>query len=97
MFLNAIFWNLNYFDSASTLAAEVKNPGKTFPKALGLGATLIVLMYVVMVVTATGTSPVDTDWQSTALSDVAHRIGGRWLQSWTVVAIAVSSVGMFEV
>lgn len=41
-------------------------------------------------------SPVDTDWQSTSLSDVAFIVGGEWLQSWTVIAIAVSSVGLFQ-
>ncbi|EAZ43399.1 hypothetical protein OsJ_28004 [Oryza sativa Japonica Group] len=34
LYLNTLFWNLNYWDSISTLAGEVKNPGKTLPKAL---------------------------------------------------------------
>ena len=34
MYMNTLFWNLNYFDAASTLAGEVENPSKTFPKAL---------------------------------------------------------------
>ncbi|KAM0917015.1 hypothetical protein ACQ4PT_009764 [Festuca glaucescens] len=34
LYLNTLFWNLNYWDSVSTLSGEVKNPGKTLPKAL---------------------------------------------------------------
>ena len=33
-FLNVMFWNLNYWDSVSTLAGEVANPSRTFPRAL---------------------------------------------------------------
>jgi amino acid transporter len=32
LYLNTLFWNLNYWDSVSTLAGEVNNPGKTLPK-----------------------------------------------------------------
>lgn len=31
-FINVMFWNLNYWDSVSTLAGEVDNPSKTFPR-----------------------------------------------------------------
>lgn len=30
-YLNTLFWNLNYWDSISTLPGEVKNPSKTLP------------------------------------------------------------------
>lgn len=33
--LNVLFWNLNYWDSISTLAGEVEQPEKTFPSAVG--------------------------------------------------------------
>lgn len=33
--LNVLFWNLNYWDSISTLAGEVSRPEKTFPTAVG--------------------------------------------------------------
>ncbi|CAN6319831.1 unnamed protein product [Urochloa humidicola] len=34
LFFNTLFWNLNYWDSVSTMAGEVERPGKTLPKAL---------------------------------------------------------------
>jgi len=33
-FLNVLFWNLNYWEAVSTLAGEVHNPTRTFPRAL---------------------------------------------------------------
>ena len=30
---NVLFWNLNYWDSASTLAGEVRDPRRVFPQA----------------------------------------------------------------
>ncbi|KAL3361678.1 hypothetical protein AABB24_014512 [Solanum stoloniferum] len=32
LYLNTLFWNLNYWDSISTLAGEVRNPKKTLPR-----------------------------------------------------------------
>lgn len=34
VFLNTLFWNLNYWDNVSTLAGEVANPAETLPRAL---------------------------------------------------------------
>uniref|UniRef100_A0A8R7VDA3 Uncharacterized protein n=1 Tax=Triticum urartu TaxID=4572 RepID=A0A8R7VDA3_TRIUA len=36
LFFNTLFWNLNYWDSASTMAGEVERPERTFPRALAL-------------------------------------------------------------
>nr|CAD1819483.1 unnamed protein product [Ananas comosus var. bracteatus] len=32
-YFNSMFWNLNYWDKASTLAGEVDNPSRSFPRA----------------------------------------------------------------
>jgi amino acid transporter len=41
LFFNTLFWNLNYWDSASTMAGEVERPERTFPRALALAVVLI--------------------------------------------------------
>ncbi|KAJ6839296.1 uncharacterized protein M6B38_316930 [Iris pallida] len=41
-YFNCMFWNLNYWDKASTLAGEVEDPGRTFPKAV-FGAVVLVV------------------------------------------------------
>eukprot|EP00884_Botryococcus_braunii_P015193 jgi/Botrbrau1/23675/Bobra.55_2s0056.1 len=45
-FLNIMFWNLNYWDSVSTLAGEVQQPAKLFPRALSIAVVLVVSVYI---------------------------------------------------
>jgi amino acid transporter len=40
-FMNLMFWNLNSWDSVSTLAGEVRNPSKLFPRALFVAVILV--------------------------------------------------------
>jgi amino acid transporter len=40
-FMNIMFWNLNSWDSVSTLAGEVRNPSRLFPRALLLAIQLV--------------------------------------------------------
>ena len=42
---NVLFWNLNYWDSASTLAGEVQDAERAYPKALALALIAVVLSY----------------------------------------------------
>lgn len=53
-FINVMFWNLNYWDSVSTLAGEVDNPSKTFPKALMIGVAVVVASYLIPTLAALG-------------------------------------------
>ena len=46
--------NLNYWDSVSTLAGEVQNPSRTFPRALGMGVVTVMLGYLVPVLVGLG-------------------------------------------
>ena len=45
LYLNTLFWNLNYWDSISTLVGEVDNSKRTLPKALLYALILVVLGY----------------------------------------------------
>ena len=40
-YFNIMFWSLNSWDSVSTLAGEVRDPGKMFPRGLLLGVPLV--------------------------------------------------------
>ncbi|PIN18608.1 Amino acid transporter [Handroanthus impetiginosus] len=96
LYLNTLFWNLNYWDSVSTLAGEVKNPKKTLPKALSYALILVVLGYFFPLLTGTGAIPLDRDsWTDGYFSDIAKILGGIWLRWWVQAAAAVSNMGMF--
>ncbi|TQD75278.1 hypothetical protein C1H46_039197 [Malus baccata] len=95
LYLNTLFWNLNYWDSISTLVGEVENPKKTLPKALFYALILVVLGYFFSLLMGTGAVPLDCElWTNGYFSDIAKIIGGFWLRWWIQGAAAVSNMGM---
>ncbi|KAJ0020050.1 hypothetical protein Pint_31391 [Pistacia integerrima] len=61
LFFNTLFWNLNFWDNASTLAGEVEHPQSTFPKALFSAGLLTCLAYLIPLLAATGAVPLDQE------------------------------------
>lgn len=96
LYLNTLFWNLNYWDSISTLAGEVENPKRTLPKALFYALILVVLGYFFPLLIGTGAVPLDRElWTDGYFSDIAKMLGGVWLRWWIQAAAAMSNMGMF--
>ncbi|PUZ40926.1 hypothetical protein GQ55_9G461800 [Panicum hallii var. hallii] len=97
LFLNTLFWNLNYWDSASTMAGEVERPERTFPRALAVAVVLIAASYLLPLMAATGATDAPPEaWANGYLADAAGIIGGAWLKYWIEAGAVLSSVGMFE-
>eukprot|EP00667_Euglena_gracilis_P007208 EG_transcript_7277 len=103
-FLNVLFWSLNSWDSASTLAGEVENPTRTFPRALHWTLLAVTAVYVLPLLVATGIC-VPTpkgecqsheEWRDGYFATVALQLGGRPLQALLVLAAALSNVGLFS-
>ncbi|KAF0887695.1 hypothetical protein E2562_002389 [Oryza meyeriana var. granulata] len=97
-YFNSMFWNLNYWDKASTLAGEVEEPRKTFPKAVFGAVGLVVGAYLIPLLAGTGALPSETaaEWTDGFFSEVGDRIGGPWLRVWIQAAAAMSNMGLFE-
>ncbi|KAK7400115.1 hypothetical protein VNO78_11315 [Psophocarpus tetragonolobus] len=97
IFFNTIFWNLNFWDSASTLAGEVEEPHKTFPKALLSAGLLTCLGYIVPLLAATGAMPLDQEsWVDGYFAHAAGVIAGKWLKIWMEIGAVLSIIGLFE-
>ncbi|KAE9614553.1 hypothetical protein Lal_00012315 [Lupinus albus] len=96
LYLNTLFWNLNYWDSISTLSGEVENPKKTLPKALFYALILVIVGYFFPLLIGTGAVPLDQKlWTDGYFSDIAMIVGGVWLRWWLQAAAAMSNMGMF--
>ena len=91
-----MFWSLNYWDSVSTLAGEVSDPARTFPRALGIAVVLVISAYVLPLLIGLGIATDSSDWTLGYFATVAQHVGGKWLAWWIVVAAAVSQLGQFE-
>uniref|UniRef100_A0A0C9RLR7 TSA: Wollemia nobilis Ref_Wollemi_Transcript_12034_1921 transcribed RNA sequence n=1 Tax=Wollemia nobilis TaxID=56998 RepID=A0A0C9RLR7_9CONI len=97
LFFNTLFWNLNFWDNASTLAGEVEHPQRTFPRALLCAGVLACLGYIVPLLAATGALPLDRGlWSDGFLADAAGLIAGAWLKYWIELGAVLSTVGLFE-
>eukprot|EP00884_Botryococcus_braunii_P010012 jgi/Botrbrau1/19011/Bobra.0100s0043.1 len=96
-FLNIMFWNLNYWEVISTLAGEVAEPAKTFPRALGIALVLVVSTYLLPTAAALGVyGGVSDDWELGFFATIANKVAGPWLQWWVLSAAFLMAVGMFE-
>ncbi|KAG9452845.1 hypothetical protein H6P81_005749 [Aristolochia fimbriata] len=96
LYLNTLFWNLNYWDSISTLAGEVKDPMKTLPKSLFYAVIVVIFGYFIPLLAGTGATKLDRErWTDGYLADVAKMIAGVWLRWWIQGAAALSNMGMF--
>lgn len=97
LFFNTLFWNLNFWDNASTLAGEVEQPQKTFPKALFSAGILACLGYLVPLLVAIGATPLDQEkWVDGYFADLAALIAGDWLKIWVEIGAVLSLIGLYE-
>ncbi|EAZ27096.1 hypothetical protein OsJ_11027 [Oryza sativa Japonica Group] len=72
LFFNTLFWNLNYWDSASTMAGEVERPERTFPRALAVAVVLIAVSYLLPLMAAVGATDAPPEaWENGYLADAA--------------------------
>ncbi|GLJ51744.1 hypothetical protein SUGI_1099640 [Cryptomeria japonica] len=91
------FWNLNFWDSVSTLAGEVEHPQRTFPRALLCAGLLTCVGYIVPLLAATGALELKKEsWSNGYLAEAAGEIAGAWLKYWIEVGAVLSTVGLFE-
>ena len=66
--------NLNYWDSVSTLAGEVPQPAKTFPKALFGAVVLVVTTYALPLIVGLGVTSDIADWKLGYFASLAKQV-----------------------
>ncbi|EHA8587510.1 putative Polyamine transporter RMV1 [Cocos nucifera] len=72
LFFNTLFWNLNFWDSASTMAGEVERPERTFPRALLVAGLMTTLGYLLPLMAAIGAIDAPQDaWGDGYFADAA--------------------------
>lgn len=92
--INNLFWNVNYYDSASAWAGDVDK--KSWGKAMTAALLLCTFASVLPMLAATGaTDRKPEDFHNGAYVDVARQIAGPWLARWIVVSAAIANVGLF--
>jgi amino acid transporter len=87
-------WNYMGWDNASTVAAEVDHPQRTYPRVMMVALAVIVLSYVIPVAAVWPTHIPPAYWATGSWAGIASLVAGPWLGIAVVIAAMISSLGM---
>ena len=96
--LSTALWNYIGWDNASTVSGEVKDPTRSYPRALFTMLPLITLVYFVALLPALGA----TDWTTwkeggwPAIAAAATGKAGPFIGAWIAAAGMVSALALFN-
>jgi amino acid transporter len=94
--VSVTLWNYMGWDNASTVAQEVEEPQRNYPRAMVSAAGLVALTYV-LPLAAVAMVGIPADRFSTgAWVDAAREIAGPWLALCVVLGGTISGFGMFN-
>lgn len=95
--LFVVMWNYMGWDGLSTVAGEIENPKRNYPRALAITIPLITLVYLVpTVVSLAAVGTEDVSWTAGAYTVVAEKVAGHWLGVVLAIAALFSAVGLFS-
>ena len=94
--LALVLWGYSGYEQLSTVAEEVENPQRTYPRALALVVPLSMATYILPTVASLGALGNWQDWHTGYLSDAARLIGGPQLGFLMTVAAMVTNVALLN-
>jgi amino acid transporter len=89
-------WNYMGWDSASTIATEVRNPQRIYPKAILLAVMIVSLTYILPVSAMWLTGTPSSQFETGSWADLAALVGGPWLRVAVVAGGVISAFGMLN-
>ncbi len=95
--LFVVMWNYLGWDGVSTVAEEMKNPQRDYPKMLLITVPLITAVYFLPTVAglaAAGTA--DIEWTAGAFTLIAEAVAGPWLGFLMAVGALIAAAGLFS-
>lgn len=95
--LSVLYWNVSGWDCASTFAGEVKQPGRTYPRGLGLALVIMLAAYALPLFAAAGCDDAGDwrEWKDGSFAQIGQGIGGQWLGVLIIVSSALGNWGLF--
>lgn len=96
--ISIALWNYIGWDNPSTVQGEVKDPSRTYPRALAIALPFVTLGYFVPLLTTLGASDWTTwsegSWPHIAASSAGN--AGRWIAIWIGLGGMVSALALFN-
>jgi len=89
-------WLYSGYEQLSTVAEEVENPQRTYPRALALVVPLSMATYFLPTMLSLAALGNWQQWHTGYFSDAAQLIGGRWLGFWMTFGAMVTNVSILN-
>jgi amino acid transporter len=89
-------WNYMGWDNASTVAREVENPQRNYPRAMLLSASVVALSYVIPIAAMGFAGLGITQFTTGSWTDAATTLAGPWLGIAVVLGGTITGLGMFN-
>ncbi len=89
-------WLYSGYEQLSTVAEEVENPQRAYPRALAMVVPLSIAAYFLPTLAGLASAGNWQDWHTGYFSDAAKIIGGPWLGTWMTLAAMVGNVALLN-
>ena len=89
-------WLYSGYEQLSTVAEEVEDPQRAYPRALALVVPLSIAAYFLPTFAGLGSAGEWQKWHTGFFSDAAKMIGGPWLGTWMTLAAMVGNVALLN-
>ena len=89
-------WLYSGYEQLSTVAEEVENPQRAYPRALALVVPLSMAAYFLPAIAGLASAGNWEKWHTGFFSDAARMIGGPWLGTWMTLAAAVGNIALLN-
>jgi amino acid transporter len=89
-------WLYSGYEQLSSVAEEVENPQRTYPRALAIVVPLSVATYFLPTMFSLAALGNWQQWHTGYFSEAAHRIGGPWLGFAITIAAMIGNVALLN-
>lgn len=89
-------WLYSGYEQLSTVAEEVENPQRAYPRALALVVPLSIAAYFLPTLAGLGSAGNWEKWHTGFFSDAARIIGGGWLGTWMTFAAMIGNIALLN-
>jgi amino acid transporter len=94
--LSVTLWNYMGWDNASTIAQEVEEPQRNYPRAMLVSALVVMLVYMLPLLAVWAFGVPSARFSTGAWADAAGLIAGSWLAFAVVIAGSLDGLGTFS-
>ena len=94
--LLVVMWNFMGWDNAATVANEVENPQKTYPRVMLLALAAIFISYMVPLAAVAHTHIPHDVWSNGSWARIASTVAGPWLGIMLVATAMIAEFGSFN-